>query len=1364
MRTTKYIWLILFSFFLFFSFRSYASDRNVAHAKKLIFEYFPNNAPISFINQEGAPDGLVIELFNKIVEELNDSCSYRPLEHNFTLEKSNNANDSTIYVYALIYSADRAQHLYFSTPFITHYYDIVLRDNENYDTVELLRGKRIIVKKNTMAQTILENLGPDYTQNMILVPDMEVGLKMLSGGEGDAALCLNTNALKIIESADLKNLRTIDSDIPPQEMCFASTDTVLINRISRILNLLIRDGQYQKIYHHWNGEEKYSYAESFYWALALLVLVASLLFFILYLFRLKVKGATAAIKASNDRVTDLNQLLNMLIGQSEINIFMYDIPQDKLFILINGEFEEYYFTLQDIESLIHPDDRGRYDKSFDDIIKGIRSKVVSSLRLFVKDEGRYCDYEFVVTSQRDENDKICRLIYSRRDESRQRQLMRRQDDTILNLDLALQSAQLIQWKYDIINDMIHLIDCRSNRYSYTEADWVELISPECREIYMDFIHRVLQNNEESSVVIFVKTPESDSYAPYELTAVARYNKNGELLSLHGILNDISTIYNYQSQLNEKIEVLNAINNHIPLGFVFLDKEGTVQEINNHLIEIFAIKNKENVIGKYNYLNASILSNDMRAELKAGKVLHFKLDFNTFQESLKHDIDDTKSHGTIFDARISAVFSHDKELLGYIILFEDVTQLHHTKGQVNELQENFTLALEAGDLTIWTYDYELETFKELQGPMISDGHYTKAQFVSVVHPDDCNMVFNTIDELIAQTVKKANIKFRMFIMNEWRWYQCSVTAIIEEDKIRYISGIRKDITEEIVAKELLEQKHIEIRNSEEKLNLILNMLPIPVYIIEPQNSKVTYINEAAMKLFATECFSTVSDFVAFDDVEKHNSVNLQVLNSGNEYIGNEILRLNNGKELNTYVRKSVINFNGDKHILILRMDLTAQRKAEITNKILSASLPSLKAYTWYIDSRDNILRYGDVMAASDRNLHELDSMEKFTELIHEEDRDEYYNNMNALFKLDNGNGKYCFRIDIEKIGQYEWWESRAILETLHDDDGSGYKFMYGIDINITDQKEIEHSLQNNQYELAQLNKQNELILNNTTSGIVFLDSNYKVQWSNVDIIFKNISSQLYINGTNCYTSFGYTEPCPNCPVREAILQRKIGYHEFEVNDRTYGSTAIPILNDSDIEGIVLRIDDITERNRLITDLRHAKEKAEESEKLKMAFLANVSHEIRTPLNAIVGFSELIQYAENDSDREEYVKIINSNNELLLRLIGDVLDLSKIESGSIDIKNETFDVLGMINETFTALKTRNTNPNVEMTLDTNLSKCVATLDRNRFAQVGINFLSNAIKYTKQGTIAFSLEYVDKGLKIMVKDTGIGIEESKQHTYSN
>lgn len=171
------------------------------------------------------------------------------------------------------------------------------------------------------------------------------------------------------------------------------------------------------------------------------------------------------------------------------------------------------------------------------------------------------------------------------------------------------------------------------------------------------------------------------------------------------------------------------------------------------------------------------------------------------------------------------------------------------------------------------------------------------------------------------------------------------------------------------------------------------------------------------------------------------------------------------------------------------------------------------------------------------------------------------------------------------------------------------------------------------------------------------------------------------------------------------------------------------------------------------------KVEESDKLKSAFLANMSHEIRTPLNAIVGFSGLLMEAVAPEEREQYMRIIEVNNDLLLKLINDILDLSKIESGFVNLKYENFDFPIYFNDLFSSLKRRMTNPEVHLLSNNPYTNCRVSLDKNRVTQIITNYVTNSIKFTKKGFIEMGYECIPEGIRLFVKDTGIGISNEKR-----
>ena len=188
--------------------------------------------------------------------------------------------------------------------------------------------------------------------------------------------------------------------------------------------------------------------------------------------------------------------------------------------------------------------------------------------------------------------------------------------------------------------------------------------------------------------------------------------------------------------------------------------------------------------------------------------------------------------------------------------------------------------------------------------------------------------------------------------------------------------------------------------------------------------------------------------------------------------------------------------------------------------------------------------------------------------------------------------------------------------------------------------------------------------------------------------------------------------------------------------------------------------ITQRKVMEQELIAAKVHAEESNRLKSAFLANMSHEIRTPLNAIVGFSSILANADNEEEKQEYINIIESNNNLLLQLINDILDLSKIESGALEFIYSDFNLNKFLEEVAGSLKPKKTADGVELIFEPPQKACYIRTEKNRLAQVMSNLITNALKFTSKGSVKFGYTLREDGMiYFYVTDTGIGIAPEKQ-----
>ena len=389
-------------------------------------------------------------------------------------------------------------------------------------------------------------------------------------------------------------------------------------------------------------------------------------------------------------------------------------------------------------------------------------------------------------------------------------------------------------------------------------------------------------------------------------------------------------------------------------------------------------------------------------------------------------------------------------------------------------------------------------------------------------------------------------------------------------------------------------------------------------------------------------------------------------------------------------------------------------------------------------------------ASDKLL----TIEEQMNVIHLEDRSSAFDAIQTMLSGKDLTVEFSCRI---KTKHDKTWSYCNIIGVPFEQDENGDIVRYtGFRQNISKQHQLDEELRERNYKME---------LTFKTVGMSYWDFDVESgQFRAFNDPVNDFHSEKPISPKE-YLSTAHPEDV-DC-VREYINRILLGVNsDFNLKYRsktkwddewqTLLVTGIPIERNK--KGQVTRYTGIkinnTKWEKMAQELKDLKEKAELSDRLKSAFLANMSHEIRTPLNAIVGFSELMINCDDSSEKEEYMEIIQSNNELLLRLINDILDLSKIESGILERKPEKFNMSKVCSELYTMIQPKVTNPDVEFRLDESGPECLIFLDRNRLKQVWMNYLTNAVKCTQSGYIKMGYSIEGKGIRFYVEDSGVGI----------
>ena len=551
------------------------------------------------------------------------------------------------------------------------------------------------------------------------------------------------------------------------------------------------------------------------------------------------------------------------------------------------------------------------------------------------------------------------------------------------------------------------------------------------------------------------------------------------------------------------------------------------------------------------------------------------------------------------------------------------------------------------------------------------------------------------------------------------------------------------------------------------------LPVGIEIYDA-HGVLRSINDHALRMYGVDDRTSVVNIVNLYKSPFVDSELLARIQSGEdislefEYdfdrVNKDAYYSSHNKDTMIYGVKVIPIWSRKKHLIghiLLANDMTSVKEVEFRTEESKKNLEMAKKAQDLIAKRDLAMKVSNIVHWDfDVNSQKFESyndpindyvsdrlltVSEYMDVIYPEDRSVFYDAMQSLIAGKNVTINFTCRIQTKYD---ETWQYCDFMGVPFDQDENGDIIRYtGFRQNIPKIQQLNRELKERNYKIE---------LSFKTVGMSYWGFDVKsLKFSafndpiNDFYSEKTITPEDYLNATH-----------PD----DVVFVRKYMEHMFRGIDKDFNVkyrsktkwddewqtllvTGIQVERDK--EGHVTRYTGITINNtkweKMIQQLKELKEKAELSDRLKSAFLANMSHEIRTPLNAIVGFSELMVTCDDPEEKKEYINIIQSNNELLLRLINDILDLSKIESGIIERRKENFNLAKVCNELFVTIQAKMTNPNVELRLDGPNSECWVLLDRNRLKQVWMNFLTNAVKCTKSGYIKMGYGIEREGLRI-------------------
>lgn len=694
------------------------------------------------------------------------------------------------------------------------------------------------------------------------------------------------------------------------------------------------------------------------------------------------------------------------------------------------------------------------------------------------------------------------------------------------------------------------------------------------------------------------------------------------------------------------------------------------------------------------------------------------------------------------------------------------KVNSAKLQLNSQNQRLALAMKAGDIIVWGFNVKTKIYFNVECNIFPPKGRAFEEEVACFHPDDQALYRKTIKDLSNGEIVPKEMCFRIDYTgkNNWRYIEKNFVQIKDKyGNVETIIGTHRDVTESKLyqsrMKDMVDKYHTIFSSTSVGLEYYdangilcdLNNIVCKIFELQSRNEVINkryslFENPILKNLISRDSKQAVQRIIKID-FDKLNKQYVSYRRTGICYLDINIKpSFNEVGDINCYI----VSYSD-----ITDMHFMQKQLREYIRKT-DFAIKAANIVFWEYDSTTQMITsYNDPLNHFDTNTKSyLYDISKF---VHPNDTELLSRNLEKIKQGVNASLSIDVRIWYEDTKQ---WHNVTITAIPFDVNDNNFVSRYvGVRNDNTTIVKMTEDLKNYTEKMDYVLKQ---------SGIQIWSYNIGKQEFTIlsasNELYEKMSLSEYINRideSEKETVRALYDKMNKGEEGEFSNLRKLNYSKSGKGDMYIIFNGIPIKNDegkvTSYFGLRRNVTALIEtQNKLKSEMI----KAQQADKLKSAFLANMSHEIRTPLNAIVGFSNLLQVTVNEDERSEFIKLINANNDLLIRLIDDILDLSKIESGVMEMAKTEFDISLCFDERVSTLREKNLHPNVKFICNNPYQQCIICSDNNRISQIITNFVSNALKYTSKGYVKSSYSYENGGIYIKVEDTGIGIDKSKQH----
>lgn len=504
--------------------------------------------------------------------------------------------------------------------------------------------------------------------------------------------------------------------------------------------------------------------------------------------------------------SNLNTTIHLINKKNDVEIFMFDEIEKKHYLFVVDKFVPSNLDLCQLEKMIHPDDMERYKREYNSIINGELDECLSTLRIFNVETSKYDYFTHVIKPIKKRGGKVTHYIYSRRNETDVRELIAEKESIIKTLNLALKTAKIFRWVNYYGSYELLVVDHEMNEYTISIDKYSSTFHSEDDYIkYVEFVDNISSRQGEQ-LILSLKLPFSDSYRPYQIDGVIMRGESSESSYILGVAKDVSEEFEYQKRLRDKLELLETIKESIPIGISIYDKDGLLKSSNKAASTILGIDREK----AFSQATTLFQSEEELVEalelLEAGNSLNFQFTYEGIYDYISSYVLPGMPHGNHFDVKCTPIVGEWEEIKGYVSICIDTTELVGDKLQIKELQDQITLALDASDVNIISYNSVDGYFNVIYGSrkLFDNIHINDiSKFVSSADFDmltsDIGSILNGWIDSVASVIKVVN-------GGEEYWLRIELGVNNNYSGRESLIGTYKDITHEMrVQQELREAK-------------------------------------------------------------------------------------------------------------------------------------------------------------------------------------------------------------------------------------------------------------------------------------------------------------------------------------------------------------------------------------------------------------------------------------------------------------------------------------------------------------------------------------------------------------------------------